>query len=190
MSRFFQRITEAEFRDLIRTKLTGPLLSEDEWEADELDEMTEEALIGCAFTLRIAALNKADNDRQKINFDLENCYTEKEDVKFTTPDQVTFCGINTLPNGLVYCGIFCGGDWESPVHFIVYWSGKEFRAYVPEDGNTYYLEYKSAYGSEFDASNFNRASDPHRNGVDPAKQRKFDLALIIADITNRIKEKI
>lgn len=41
-----------------------------------------------------------------------------------------------------------GGDWEYPVHFIVYYDGKDIRGYIPKHGNTWCWTTKQAFGNE------------------------------------------
>lgn len=57
-------------------------------------------------------------------------------------------GFKTLSNGMTYCGMSAGGDWEYPVFFIVYWDGKKLRGYVPTDGNPWNTTTKEAYGNK------------------------------------------
>ncbi len=79
-------------------------------------------------------------DLSKIWFDFENFEAEHE------PN--TLIGMNTLSNGLTFCGCIAGGDWEEPVFFIIYCDGKSLRAYIPVHGNCINLDFKTAFGSE------------------------------------------
>jgi len=88
---------------------------------------------------------RTNKDLEKVEFDRENfeCEAYNEDGS-----SKRFMGYHTLPNGMSFIGCYAGGDWESPVYFIYYWSGKELRAYIPSKGNTYNEEVKMAYGNE------------------------------------------
>jgi len=68
----------------------------------------------------------------KVKFDCENLEEE---------------GLRTLDNGFTYYLLGAGGDWESPVNFIIYWDGKKLRGYVPTDGNLYNTSAMRAYGN-------------------------------------------
>lgn len=85
------------------------------------------------------------NLKLKIEVDFENTYYTKEDYDFS------MVGINTLSNGLTYCGVMAFGDWELPVFFILYWDGKKIQAYVPTNGNVFNRTTKQAYGNDEDA---------------------------------------
>ena len=80
-------------------------------------------------------------------------------------------GANAFP--VLWCA--CGGDWESPLVFVLYIGNKgEIRAYIPEDGNCYNKEKKSAYGNNDDNMDFD---DPNY---------RFDAEKLRADVANRI----
>ena len=74
-------------------------------------------------------------DWSKVDFDLEN---------------VMFEGFNSTQDGIPYAELYAGGDWELPVYCIVYFDGKDFRGYVPKDGNLYNFTTKTAYGNDED----------------------------------------
>jgi len=174
MSRFYVPISKDEFCE----KLTAAArkIAAEEYEEDELEEAEPRDLIATAF--KIDHFNaKISSDISKIDFSIENCYCDPKDLDFhDDPNEARFVGFKTLPNGMEYLGIYAGGDWEVPIRFIVYWSGKEFRAYVPTDGNTFNEKTKTAYGSE-----------PDGKMMDEKDRRKFDYDAIIADIQERIK---
>jgi len=53
--------------------------------------------------------------------------------------------------GISFFQAICGGDWEQPIQFLVYWSESESRlkGFFPlGDANIYNKEYNCAYGSE------------------------------------------
>lgn len=96
-------------------------------------------------------------DWSKIQFDCENMMLE---------------GFESTPLGIPYVRLLCGGDWESPVHAIIYFDGKNFRGYVPTKGNTFNPKTKVAYGNEMDDEDY----DP-----------QVDYAALNADIAARIQ---
>ena len=77
--------------------------------------------------------SKVNEDVQKINFDYEN---------------VGYDGFEILKNNLPVIKGRAGGDWESPVYFIIYHDGKKFRGYTSENGNTFNPITRTASGSE------------------------------------------
>ena len=80
-------------------------------------------------------------------------------------------GANAFP--VLWCA--CGGDWESPIVFVLYIGQKgELRAYIPEDGNCYNKEKKSAYGNNDDGMD---DDDPNY---------RFDADKLRAAVANRI----
>lgn len=55
--------------------------------------------------------------------------------------------------GISFLVATCGGDWEIPIHFLVYWSDSEQRlkGFFPKgDSNIYNIQYDCAYGSEYE----------------------------------------
>lgn len=55
--------------------------------------------------------------------------------------------------GIAFFQAICGGDWEQPIQFLVYWSESEQRlkGFFPlGDANIYNQEYNCAYGSEYE----------------------------------------
>lgn len=85
-----------------------------------------------------------EKDLSKIIFDTENMECVGERGK-------EFLGYHKLPNGMSYLGVYAGGDWESPVYFIIYWDGNKLRGYIPEEGNMYNTTTKQAYGNDDEA---------------------------------------
>ena len=89
--------------------------------------------------LDIFALKDHVVDDMKIRFDLENFeYGSGND---------DLVGFRSLDNGFTFLGITSGGDWESPVFWIVYWDGKGLRGYIPTDGNCFNPKTKMALGN-------------------------------------------
>lgn len=93
--------------------------------------------------------NAAEKDLEKVLFDWEN-------YEYTGAGYYDgICGPKLLSNGLPVWFVNAGGDWESPIIFILYWSGKGIRAYIPDEGNTFDKEYMAAYGSQQETENWN-----------------------------------
>lgn len=66
-------------------------------------------------------------------------------------DEFSFCGLKKLVHDdefsyALYCN--AAGDWESTIHFIIYWDGERLMAYIPCRGNVYNPIAKCAFGSE------------------------------------------
>jgi hypothetical protein len=123
MSRNFVKITADELKSKIQTALWG-----------------EEYLSYKELTPAVA------KDLNKVNFDTENI----------TEESYTFgpeglLGYQILPNGMPFYGVCAGGDWETPVFFIIYWDGTKLRGYIPEDGNLWNTDTKQAYGNDKEA---------------------------------------
>lgn len=85
--------------------------------------------------------SKIKKDLSKVDFDFEN-------VDVGDDGYLSDTGFHTLSNGFSYLLCGAGGDWETPVGFIIYWDGKFLRGYVPTLGNTFNLKFKCAFGSE------------------------------------------
>jgi len=108
-----------------------------------------------------------------------------------------FFGLNTLPSGLTFLGVYGGGDWECPVHFIIYWDGKKLRCYIPTEGNFWNTTTKTAYGNDEDADSKNIAkrfkeltdpSDPDfiLSHEDLPMQNDEDYQKMLEDIDKRV----
>lgn len=95
-------------------------------------------------------------DLTNINFNLENMHAETPNVYTYAGDSGTdLCGLQTLSNKLTFCGIVAGGDWESPLFYIIYYDGTKLRAYIPIRGNIVNADTLSAFGSETNLNNPN-----------------------------------
>lgn len=125
------------------------------------------------------ATSKQISDDLKVEFDWENFESGRGSFG---PHRLM--GINTLKNGLTFCGMCAGGDWEEPVFFIIYWDGKKMRAYVPTKGNPYNTQEMCAYGNN-DSDDDNKLS---RDDL-PINGDSFNVDLIIEDIIEKIQEK-
>jgi hypothetical protein len=134
------KISEEEFFALLREKR----IIEKTSRMYELDEIPD----------------KVYQDLAKVEFDFENRSCSDNFGKYTK----SLIGIHQTKSGITFLGCNAGGDWEQPVFFLIYWDGKEFRGYVPKEGNVYDKKKKIAFGNEdedeedFDAwKNFNES---------------------------------
>ena len=146
MARKAQLVTEEQFKNLV---VQYALNLKDE----QLEEIDSECLTyaknGNIFPLlnnllMHELLTKVSEDWQKIEFDLENLYTNQEDFSGVEWQ----LGFQQLGTGFTYIGVMAGGDWEHPVYAIIYHDGKAFRGYIPTKGNTFNPVTKTAFGSE------------------------------------------
>lgn len=116
-------------------------------------------------------------DMEKIHVDGENCEMIG-DVRQTT-------------TGIPYILAYKGGDWESPVCFIVYWDGKNIRGYIPEYGNAIDRKRKEAFGNddEKDLEYVKGQLGDDYKGVRPGEDIYYDKDACIKDFTQHVKVK-
>lgn len=142
--------------------------------------------------------SKLDSDLNKVVFDMENY--ESNNNSGNEPDG-NLMGLHTLENGLTLMGFYAGGDWEFPLFFIVYWDCKSLRGYIPSYGNTYNIDFKTAFGSEEECDKYDEVLSKHykdaddndlleyyieRQGDDSTAELDFNWEAIREDIENRI----
>lgn len=112
---------------------------------------------------------KIEDDLKKVEFDDENCdFKESRGYPYSG-----LLGYKRFGD-LTFLGCQAGGDWEYPIFFIIYYDGKQLRAYIPSKGNCWNRKTKSAYGN---------------NDDDPDEDENFsgpDIELIKKDILERI----
>lgn len=137
-----------------------------------------------------------EKDLSKVQFDTENMDMESG---YGTQVGASLVGFHTLENGLSFLGVTAGGDWESPLFFILYWDGKALRGYIPTEGNPWNTSQKAAYGNneesddgkEDDLSNMRKrypaAKDLRDEDIYSAITMDFDK--IRADILERLVPK-
>jgi hypothetical protein len=164
MARFFAPITVDE----LRTKIEAAGLYENNFSPGELVEKLSRDL--------------------KAEFDLENFSMEEDSFG---PEGLM--GFKTLSNGMTFCGMAAGGDWEFPIFFIVYWDGKKLRGYVPTEGNPWNTYTGRAFGNdeEFDLKNAKDRWPQELAGCDCVDPTDFDYVeeKIQNDILDRIVPK-
>lgn len=130
------------------------------------------------------AINK---DLKKVNFDGEN-------VMFQ-PGQSNYgdrLNMHTLDNELQIFGVASGGDWETPVFWIIYPSPDGLRAYVPKEGNAWNYDSKEALGNDEEADErFARKlyppSEDEEVHAEDLYDRMVDTNALTADILGRLK---
>jgi len=177
MPRYFEKITQKEL-------------------AEKIDEVKQGSLTN--LTDRVA------KDLDKVKFDTENETCNKNDGWGFLNKSESLLGYNTLDNGLSFLGVFAGGDWETGVFFIIYWSGKELRGYIPTKGNVWNTITNQALGNDTDKdAEFLKEIFPKEyaeakeNGgkywqdefASNYRHIKLDANLLIQDIKERIIEK-
>lgn len=139
--------------------------------------------------------SKVQSDLNKVSFDTENIDAEPV---FATENDIV--GYHSLDNGLSFLGVRAGGDWESPVFFIIYWDGKDLRGYIPKDGNSYNTDTMTAYGND-EQADFDNIRKRYPGEIEKQEltvedigilvgQRgplDFNCAKILADIEKRLQ---
>lgn len=98
-------------------------------------------------------MDKVHADWSKVQFDLENYEVE---------------GFELTATGVPYVMMSCGGDWEVPIACVVYWDGKNYRGYVPVEGNCYNVKTKTAFGNAEDEADDEGAFVQHFGGDNDA----------------------
>jgi len=202
MSRFFtKKITHEELAEKLWNKSR-------ETEKTCGSESTEDDYAKCtSFMSKCYALpllipyfsGKVQEDLSKVRFDWENYEYDPDNVYMNSKN---IAGFKTLSNGLTFLGITAGGDWECPIFLIIYFDGKELRAYIPKEGNTWNTDTNEAYGNDniADAKNMAKRFNPDLikkfntlDEYDDSFYDEFNLDFnetkIIEDIENRIKFK-
>lgn len=128
MSRYFTDITKEDFLKKFRELCLENNKSRYQFATESLD------------------LNLPDSvykDLKKVDFSFENTEWEEGNEFMNYP-----CGYKELHNGMHCVFINAGGDWETPVCFVVYWDGTSMRGYIPKSGNAWNRKAKCAFGNE------------------------------------------
>lgn len=150
MPRYAARHTVAEFTDLLATYVSG---SKDLLEDYEMKPENEASTLNLTWRALLdqgdeyGLFSKVWKDWSKIKFSAENM-TLKPKEFIVTGDHIV--GLHTLPSGLTYLGVLMGGDWEEPLFGIIYHDGQTFRGYIPNDGNIFNKDTKTAFGNDED----------------------------------------
>lgn len=121
--------------------------------------------------------SKIRKDLSKVDFSPENISFNSNEF-FSSLTDINEYKIITLENGLTFCLCCAGGDWETPVYFIIYIDNENYlRAYIPSHGNTYDLKTKEAY----------RSDDDECSGENYGESTRFNHDEMMKDISERIK---
>lgn len=118
-------------------------------------------------------INDTSSDNVGVLYDKENMYLyflEKEGISF-------FKAV-------------CGGDWEIPVQFLIYWSDKEKRlkGFFPKgEANIYNTKYNCAYGSE--DQKINSSDFPTTQSYDNAINEAEKMSELINNQYDSLSEK-
>ena len=125
---------------------------------------------------------KVRSDLSKIDVDFENAdfVGEYKMPGTESLDHYEMIGSGAAAFPVAWCA--CGGDWESPLAFVLYLGQKgELRGYIPEDGNAYNKKEKAAYGNNDD--------DPSWEDNPDNPLLQFDADKLRADVAGRIEVK-
>lgn len=120
---------------------------------DEYDEMVEDETDPLPWGHAVSKLLNRDRRlymEKDIEIDHENITMEWDewDIKFSgDAEPAQYLGIHTI-NGLTFCGVLTGGDWEHPIFLILYWHNGNIHVYIPKRGNLVNMDAKTAFGSE------------------------------------------
>jgi predicted heme/steroid binding protein len=165
MPRYAPKITEQEFRDVVSAYARSHNF-DNQYGIEDFNEVNQIIVTG----LMDEQFKGVQGDL-KIEFDFENTDVEK---------------IVTLESGVTVAVVSAGGDWEVPLCFAFYYDGKQFRAYIPKDGNPYNRSTRTAYGNDEDEDD----ADALKNfGVEDYNEIIPDMTKILSDINFRIQAK-
>ena len=133
---------------------------------------------------------QVSKDLDKVDFDCENMSADTSEVWGETEsgkgDAKDYVGLHTLGNGLSYLGVTAGGDWETPLFFIVYWDGENLRGYVPKDGNTWNTKNNCAFGNDEEADEAFFKQKGWKYDCNVSSKVKYDFKKIEEDLLKRI----
>jgi hypothetical protein len=179
MSRYFVPITTDELKNKIFTSYNKVAKSNSEEPIiiKQLDGYSTADTNVLSSGVVLSLNSKLEKDLKKVAFDTENFLFKNTDMYHL--------GFHTLENGLSFWICAMGGDWEYPVHFIIYFDGSDLRGYIPTNGNPYNRSTKEAYGNDEDSDE--KDAMKHFNVSWDEVEQDYDA--IVADIKNRIVRK-
>jgi hypothetical protein len=130
---------------------------------------------------------KVEEDLEKVSFDTENL-TDPPHYKFGPKNLI---GYHTASNDLSFLGLAASGDWQFPVFFLIYWSGKELRGYIPTRGNFWNTDGKCAYGEDEkeDIDNIKKRFGLDVESIDDLDYSEANEKEIIEDIIEHFENK-
>lgn len=180
MPRYYDVVTQDELKSTL-CKFVDKYLDEDERE--DYEDIEGEDFGHVLSTVMMYKSGDAGNDINKIQFDFENSFIGVDGDHFAVRFSKLF-GLQTLGT-LSFYGMWAGGDWEYPVYFILYQYKGKIRGYVPEDGNTYNIKTKAAYGNDEEEDE----KELQRLGLS-YDDVAWNQDKILVDIQGRLKEKV
>jgi hypothetical protein len=133
------------------------------------------------------------DDLSKVKFDWENY--ECENTYGSFDDFWPLLGLHRwyVDGGYFnFLGCMAGGDWETPVFFIIYYDGEKLRGYIPKEGNPWNRTTKQAYGNNENADLKDMIEHGFADKLDDDDYEpcpSYDLRKIRGDILGRIKRK-
>lgn len=169
MSRFAPRLSQDQLLNIL---IQDNIIIEDQEWYLILDDEDEDGK-------HIGYTEQMFDDLEKIIFDHENRIPRQDFSLLATTQNL---GLRTTSTGISYLIVSAGGDWEEPVRYIIYHDGRGLRCYIPNQGNTFNPEYKTAFGSESE-----RTKDYDSDIPLPEILPEFDEVSFNADIEQRIK---
>jgi hypothetical protein len=128
----------------------------------------------------------------KIERDIKVSFNDEKVIEDSGPPGLEhLVGYHTLSNDLTFLGLVSGGSWEIGIFFIIYYDGKQLRAYIPTDGNLWNTVTNEAYGNDRveDYLNWNERfpDNPLEDEDDDLDPGEYNEQLIIQDIKNSIQ---
>ena len=90
---------------------------------------------------------KVEKDIKKVQFDFENWEISGGYMGYP-------CGYKMINPDFPVLFVNAGGDWETPICFIIYWDGKDLRGYVPSKGNIFNSITNTAFGSDEESDKY------------------------------------
>lgn len=173
MARNAVKMSEDEFKDLL-ISFASKIITDDNGETidftiEEIENDNKHAEMSRLDGYLYAILPYGDDrsglatimkDLSKVHFDWENFDCASDEIGNDG------LGFWTTQSGVPVLGCRAGGDWEWPVHFVLYPESKtSIRAYLPKEGNTWNFKSKTAFGSE-EEKGFERDEDADGEGPD------------------------
>lgn len=125
------RLTEQEFLDLARKycmNYQGSERDEDVTNEWTINPPSDQDVLN--MLIFYAASSGSNEDGSTVGNDFKG-------LEFSNENTEPIEGVRMTKGGCPYVVGYSGGDWENPVCFIVFYDGKQIRAYLPKSGNTW-----------------------------------------------------
>lgn len=137
------RISEEDFKkkvlDAVKTHLNG-------YDYEDYLESVEDGY-DPFYTAIGMLINRSRHIRDDKDIEVNHENYDFEPYSYMGEEGKNLLDLHTI-NGLTFCGLLTGGDWEHPVFMIFYWNGEDIKAYIPRRGNLVNLDTMTAFGSE------------------------------------------